>query len=470
MFKRLIIVLILALGALQHAAAAGSQPGSQLGLQPDEHGVLDRAEVLQSHVQRDAETQLAQLERSAGLRVALLLVNGLADAETLGPAQAAKKLFAAWQPAGHAQRLLILIDAAGRGLAILPSDDLKTRFPAAALEELAQSLSEDSLKVGDLNSTVTDVVKGLVRIAERTQAAAAAPSGAAASEKVQRAPDGRVAVPALTGPVTDLTATLTPADKAALEQRLHTLEAQTRAQLAVLLVPTTAPEAIEQYALRVAEAWRLGQENLDNGVLLLVAKDDRKLRIEVGYGLEGALNDATAKRIIDERIAPRFKQQDYVGGLLAGVEAMAPILQAEPMPAGPARAQEPPFDLSTTLAFWIAVSVGLILNLVLRQGRPAAQAAPVAAAVSAALGGGLGLFLGGPVLGLFAGLPVFLAAFLPMIPPAPNQGRRSQVPDLAWPSPDTWSAPSGSSTGGGAGQSYSGGGGKFGGGGASGGW
>jgi uncharacterized protein len=108
-----------------------------------------------------------------------------------------------------------------------------------------------------------------------------------------------VAVPPLTGRVVDLTGTLSPGNIAALTQTLKDLETRKGSQVAVLLVPTTEPETIEQYSIRVAEAWKIGRRKIDDGALLVVAKNDHKLRIEVGYGLEGALTDVTARRIID---------------------------------------------------------------------------------------------------------------------------------------------------------------------------
>lgn len=113
-----------------------------------------------------------------------------------------------------------------------------------------------------------------------------------------------VPVPPLVGRVTDQTGTFTDAQKTALEQTLQAFEARKGSQLAVLMVPTTAPETIEQYALRVAEQWKLGRKKVDDGAVLVIAKADRAIRIEVGYGLEGALNDATSKRIISEIITP----------------------------------------------------------------------------------------------------------------------------------------------------------------------
>jgi uncharacterized protein len=142
----------------------------------------------------------------------------------------------------------------------------------------------------------------------------------------------QVSVPPLSGHVTDQTATLSDEQKAGLEQTLAAFEARKGSQLAVLIVRTTAPEPIEQYALRVAEQWKLGRKKVDDGAILVVAKDDRALRIEVGYGLEGALNDATCKRIISEVIAPRFQQQDFAGGIAAGVDRMIRVVDGEPLP------------------------------------------------------------------------------------------------------------------------------------------
>ncbi len=139
-------------------------------------------------------------------------------------------------------------------------------------------------------------------------------------------------IPPLTARVTDLTATLTAPQRAALEQKLAALESRKGAQLAVLMVPTTAGEAIEAYSLRVAEAWQIGRGKTDDGIVLVVAKDDRKLRIEVGYGLEGAVPDALAKRIIAERIVPRFYDDDYAGGVNDGVDALIGLIDGEALP------------------------------------------------------------------------------------------------------------------------------------------
>src|SRR3954451_1542654 len=142
-----------------------------------------------------------------------------------------------------------------------------------------------------------------------------------------------VAVPPLTGRVVDKTATLSSSDIASLDNTLRDFEARKGSQVAVLIVPTTQPETIEQYSIRVAEAWKIGRKKIDDGAILVVAKDDRKLRIEVGYGLEGALTDATSKRIIDEIITPHFRSGDFSGGISAGIDRILRIIDGEKLPA-----------------------------------------------------------------------------------------------------------------------------------------
>jgi uncharacterized protein len=148
-----------------------------------------------------------------------------------------------------------------------------------------------------------------------------------------------VAVPPLTGRVVDRTATLSSGDIASLDRTLKDFEARKGSQVAVLIVPTTQPETIEQYSIRVAEAWKIGRKKIDDGAILVVAKEDHKLRIEVGYGLEGALTDATAKRIIDEIITPKFRSGDFAGGISDGVNRILRVVDGEPLPA-PAQRQQ----------------------------------------------------------------------------------------------------------------------------------
>ena len=175
-----------------------------------------------------------------------------------------------------------------------------------------------------------------------------------------------VAVPQLSARVTDLTGTLDVSQKQKLETRLAEFEARKGVQIAVLVVPTTQPETIEQYGIRVSEAWKLGRKGIDDGVLLLVAKEDRTLRIEVGYGLEGVIPDAVAKRIISETIIPYFKNAHYYDGIAMGVEQLVAIIEGEPLPPPrDRRATSGSFEnIESTLfiSFMLAVGVGSILR------------------------------------------------------------------------------------------------------------
>jgi uncharacterized protein len=174
----------------------------------------------------------------------------------------------------------------------------------------------------------------------------------------------QVAVPPLNARVTDQTNTLTREQMGALEQTLKTFENRKGTQIAVLIVPTTQPETIEAYSLRVAEQWRLGRTKVDDGALLIVAKNDRALRIEVGYGLEGALNDAISNRIIREIIVPRFRERDFYGGITAGVDQMIRVADGEPLPpprAG-ARGGSPDVWKLAPVIFMVAVALGGVLR------------------------------------------------------------------------------------------------------------
>lgn len=193
----------------------------------------------------------------------------------------------------------------------------------------------------------------------------------------------QIPVPPLTGRVNDLTGTFSAEQRQALESRLAAFEAEKGSQLAVLLVPTTRPETIEQFGIRVAEAWKLGRRGVDDGVLLLVAKDDRALRIEVGYGLEGVIPDAVAKRVIEEIIVPRFRQGDLVGGVNAGAEALMGLIKGETLPAP--RVDKQPgvafFDDVMPLALLFVFVVGSVLRRLLGRLPGAGVASGLAFAV-----------------------------------------------------------------------------------------
>jgi uncharacterized protein len=165
-----------------------------------------------------------------------------------------------------------------------------------------------------------------------------------------------VSVPPLNGRVVDLTGTLSGAAVNRLETKLAALEAAKGSQIAVLILPSTQPEDIEQYGIRVAEQWKLGRKGVDDGAILLVAKDDRRVRIEVGYGLEGALSDAVCNRIIDETISPHFKVGEFDAGVEEGVKQMISVAEGEQLPA-PDRRWERKGNLTSLLPFMLVLVV-----------------------------------------------------------------------------------------------------------------
>ena len=181
-----------------------------------------------------------------------------------------------------------------------------------------------------------------------------------------------VAVPALTGQVVDLTDSLSAVQQQDLDKRLSAFEQRKGSQIALLIVRSTHPETIEQYAIRVAEQWKLGRKKVDDGAILLIAQEDRTLRIEVGYGLEGALNDATCKRIIDELIVPRFRNNDLYTGVSVGLDAMIRVVDGEALPA-PAHSDELQIGNAGLLPviFVAAVMIGAVMRKLLGRGKAA---------------------------------------------------------------------------------------------------
>jgi len=254
-----------------------------------------------------------------------------------------------------------------------------------------------------------------------------------------------VVVPPLQSRVTDLTGTLDQAQRGRLEARMAAIERAGRAQLAVLLLPTTQPETIEQFGIRLADAWKLGRQGVDDGLIIIVARDDRRMRIEVGYGLEGPIPDAIASRIVNERMAPAFRQGDFFGGLDAAIAAVDQALggpaadppAATPSAAGPARGGD-----WIEWLFMLAMGAGVLRAIFGLFG----------ALLAAAVGGWLGFMIfGSTVLAVVAAVVVFLLSFVSLA----GGGR------------------GGGGFGGGGysgGGGFSGGGGGFGGGGASGRW
>jgi uncharacterized protein len=268
-------------------------------------------------------------------------------------------------------------------------------------------------------------------------------------------------VPPRAARVTDLTGTLSASARMEIDGKLAAFEARKGSQIAVLLVATTAPEAIEQYSLRVAEAWKLGRAGVDDGVLLLVAVQDRRARFEVGYGLEGAVPDALARRIIAEQLAPKFRDNDYAGGIGAGLDALIGLIDGEPLPAPAAR--EP--DVDPWKGLPVLIFVAAILAPVFRR-----MFGTLFGSLALGTGAGFIVWLVSSIVfaSVLAGGLVFLFALVGIGLGGGGGRWASRGPFGGMPGGFGGGFGGGGFGRGGGG--FSGGGGRFGGGGASGGW
>ncbi|MCZ8112083.1 MAG: TPM domain-containing protein [Betaproteobacteria bacterium] len=272
-------------------------------------------------------------------------------------------------------------------------------------------------------------------------------------------------VPALTARVIDTTGTLAAAERSALEQRLAAFEAQAGPQIVLLMVATTAPEDIAAYAQRVADTWKIGRRSVGDGVLVVVARDDRRVRIEVAKALEGAIPDLAARQIIDRAMRAPFREGRYGDGLMAAVEQLEARIRGENLPEPGTPGAPGPGDGGTDLEglavfFFVAVAVaGQVLTAIF--GRKLGSMLVAGAA------GGLGWWITGSLL-IALGATVaalVLVGILGIGSVARRMGRGSR----SLPHIGGWSGGGGGWGGGGGGFS-SGGGGDFGGGGASGNW
>jgi len=273
-----------------------------------------------------------------------------------------------------------------------------------------------------------------------------------------------VAVPPLSGRVVDQTGTLSSNDVASLTQKLTDLETRKGSQIAVLIVPTTDGEAIEPFSLRVAEAWKIGRKKIDDGALLVIAKNDRRLRIEVGYGLEGALTDVTTKRIIDEDITPKFKAGDFGGGVAAGVDKMVRVVDGEKLlePEPPHWQDSQSFDPSDLFNPFLiipAIFFGGLLRSLMGRLLGSVAAGALTALIAWFL---VGSVMAAVIVGVIASIFVLISDGFT----SAGSGRRGSTGGWSGRSGGSWSSGGSSSSSGG----FSGGGGSFGGGGASGSW
>lgn len=272
------------------------------------------------------------------------------------------------------------------------------------------------------------------------------------------------AIPPMTSPVVDTTGTLDAAQKQALEAQALALQQRKGSQLQILMVPSTQPETIEQYTQRVFEQWKIGRSGVDDGVLLVVAKDDRRVRIEPGYGLEGAIPDAIANRVIQEYLAPRFRSGDYAGGLVDGSAALVKLIDGEELPAPVSAHREPRgsggdgFTLALVIGFFVGTFARALLGWLPRPVR--ALLGGGGAAVAAFLFTSLWLASGlAGLIGLFVGFSSGRVG---------RFARNSGWGGGGFGGGGGWGGGGGGFGGGGGG--WGGGGGRSGGGGASGGW
>jgi uncharacterized protein len=269
-------------------------------------------------------------------------------------------------------------------------------------------------------------------------------------------------VPPLTSPVTDLTNTLTPSQVASLDQTLRAFEEKKGSQVAVLIVPTVEPETIEQYSIRVAEAWKIGRKGVDDGVLFIIAKNDRAMRIEVGYGLEGALPDVAAKRIIRDVVTPHFRSGDFYLGIVAGADRIMAIISGEPLPEPTIaqRARKPTSDIGSIMPVLMfgVIAFSFVLRAIFGRIGGASLASVVVGFI-------VWMIVGTMVVAVIAAIIAFVITLIGGGGSGMSRrGRRYYGSGGGWGG--GWSGGGGGGFGGG----WSGGGGGFGGGGASGRW
>jgi uncharacterized protein len=274
-------------------------------------------------------------------------------------------------------------------------------------------------------------------------------------------------VPPLKARVTDTTGTLSAAQVQALETRLAEFEQRKGSQIAVLMVPTVQPGSIEEYSIRVADAWKIGRGRVDDGVIVVVAKNDRKVRIEVGRGLEGAIPDIIASRVIREIVTPRFRAGDFYGGLSEATQALMQRIEGEPLPEPKAQARAQGVGDSGTTPFFFFLLLPVLF--VLGGGLARAVGRGPGAVLNGGIVGGVAWWVAGMGAAIFLGILAFLVTLL-MGAGVLSSARRG------WGS-GGWGGGGwggggwgGGGWGGGGGGGFGGGGGGFSGGGASGSW
>jgi uncharacterized protein len=277
---------------------------------------------------------------------------------------------------------------------------------------------------------------------------------------IQLSAQNQTEIPELKRPVMDLVGILKPEEVSIIENKILNLQKEKGSQIAVLIIPSTGDLPIEDYSIRVAEKWKLGRKGVDDGVLFLIAYNDRKMRIEVGYGLEGAIPDAKAKQILDDFVRPHFKNKNFYKGIDTGVDLLIKLIKNEPLPE-PQQDQITPFIVGLIFMFVPLIFHFIAIFLIFINSR-------ILGAIIAILDLAL-------IITLSNYIPIWLSVFLSVFPiwflisliliifRFLKKGNYQTIQGTRWSSSSTyWSS---SSFGG-----FSGGGGSFGGGGSSSSW
>jgi uncharacterized protein len=305
------------------------------------------------------------------------------------------------------------------------------------------------------------LARGAAAILFAASALAATPTGPVAST-----PTDPIPVPKLTARVIDQTGSLTTAERDSLEAKLRAFEQAKGSQIAVLLVPSIGPETVEEFAGRVADEWKLGRKGVDDGVLFVVAKQERKLRIHTGRGTQGTLTDALSKRIVADLVAPHFRSGDFAGGIDAGVDAIIKAIEGESLPLPDVTKSARKVDTTSSfsnlliLGLFLVPVVGMVTRRMFGRGLGAVTASGVAGAAV--------WFIAGSILfGMLAALAAFVFT---LFTGGGGGGSGGITRGGGWGG--GWIPSGGGSFGGGGsgGGGFSGGGGGFDGGGASGDW
>ncbi|RZI43201.1 hypothetical protein EGT07_10180 [Herbaspirillum sp. HC18] len=391
-------------------------------------------------------------EANGGPRIKVVVVD-TCEPETIDAC--AEKLLAA-QPSGQRPDALLLLQPNVQTARIAVTDAARTRISPVAARVILRESVLGYLRDNNVFSAIEQGTRAIEKAWREPVKAVSAESAQKSSSPDANQP---VEIPPY-APVIDLTNTLAPQDIEGLRSDITALRAKKGTQAAVLMLASTRSESVEEFAVRAFEQWRLGRKGVDDGVLIVIAKDDRRMRIEVGYGLEGVLTDAIASRIINEQMRPNFKRGDFGGGLTAALEQISRVVDGEALPPPVAEG-----DMMPTMA-GLATAFAILVLAAMTRLRMPAFVPPLAA------GGGTAIALwfteaGSPVaffLACFAALLAHMLADAIMWSRRPvSKGRKRDGDDWGIRSSERTS--SGSSSG-----SDSGGGGRSGGGGASGSW